>query len=70
MVVGFVTVKDSAVVEPNLTAVARVNPAPLIVTVVPPEVDPDCGVNAVIVVANSGLAQFAAVNCTGGSPVV
>ena len=37
------TVKDGEAVAPKLTAVAPVKPDPVIVTEVPPEVDPDVG---------------------------
>ncbi len=44
-IVGLVTVKLDAVVDPNLTAVAPMNPVPVIVTVVPPLVVPEVGVS-------------------------
>src|SRR5450759_5373907 len=43
------TVKLDALVEPNLTTVAPVNLAPVMVTEVPPVAGPVVGVNAVIV---------------------
>ena len=47
--VGLVTVKDVAVVVPKWTAVAPMNPVPVILTVVPPLVVPDVGVSEVTV---------------------
>ena len=52
--VGLVTVKDVAVVAPNLTAVAPKRFAPVILTVVPPLVVPDVGVREEMV----GLAAL------------
>ena len=53
MVVGLVTVKLLAVVVPNLTEVVEkpvpLNPVPVMVTVVVPEVVPVAGVNEVMV---------------------
>ena len=47
--VGLVTVKDVAAVAPKWTAVAPMNPVPVILTVVPPLVVPDVGVSEVTV---------------------
>jgi hypothetical protein len=41
------TTNDAAAVEPNLTALAPVNPDPKTVTDVPPDVDPVLGLTAV-----------------------
>ena len=41
--VAELTVKVVAAVAPKITAVAPVNPVPVIVTVVPPDVGPDVG---------------------------
>jgi len=48
-VVGLVTVKLAAAVDPNLTAVAPSKPVPVMVTVDPPLVVPEVGVKDVIV---------------------
>ena len=47
--VGDVTVKLAAVVAPKWTAVAPMNPVPVMVTVVPPLVVPDVGVSEAMV---------------------
>ena len=46
---ALLTVKDAAVVEPNATALAPVKPVPVMVTEVPPAVDPDVGASPVTV---------------------
>lgn len=43
IVLSLTTVKLVALVLPNFTAVAPVNPVPVSVTVVPPELGPDVG---------------------------
>ena len=47
--VALLTVKPLALVAPNFTAVAPVNPVPVMVTVVPPPVGPDAGDTLVMV---------------------
>jgi hypothetical protein len=47
--VGAVTVYEAAGVEPNVTAVAPVNPVPVIVTLVPPVAGPEVGATLVTV---------------------
>jgi len=47
--VGDVTEKLAAVVDPNLTEVAPKSPVPVMATEVPPLVVPDVGVNEVMV---------------------
>jgi hypothetical protein len=54
MLVGPLTVKDVAAVVPKLTAVAPVKLVPVIVTLVPPRVDPDVGFSAVTVGGGGG----------------
>lgn len=46
--VSEMTVKPEAGVEPNLTALALVRLVPVIVTVVPPAIEPDLGAISVI----------------------
>ena len=43
------TVKPMAFVAPKCTAVAPVNPVPVIVTLVPPDVEPELGLSALTV---------------------
>lgn len=49
IVLVLTTVNAAAAVDPKLTAVARAKPVPVIVTVVPPAVEPLAGVIAVTV---------------------
>jgi hypothetical protein len=49
IVVALTTVNAAAAVDPKLTAVARAKPVPVIVTAVPPAVEPMAGVIAVTV---------------------
>ena len=60
------TVKVVAAVEPNMTAVAPVNPLPVIDTDVPPSVDPEVGLTPV----TEGTAAAAVVVVVGASVVV
>ena len=52
--VAEVTVNDAALAAANLTAVAPVNPVPVITTGVPPELGPEVGLSEVI----AGIAKY------------
>ena len=57
MEVAELTANEVAAVEPNITAVAPVNPVPVMVTVVPPESRPVAGLIAVTVGAGAVVAM-------------
>ena len=63
--VGDVTVKLAAVVAPKWTAVAPMNPVPVMVTVVPPLVVPDVGVSEVMVGVGDERELVACPRCGG-----
>ena len=50
--VAEITVKPEALIIPNITVVAPVNPVPVIITVVPPAAGPDIG--EMLVTAGTG----------------
>jgi hypothetical protein len=67
-VVDEATLNDTAAIEPNLTAVAPLKPLPVMVTEVPPAIEPEDGLTFVTVGGAGGVTPVPATISTATPP--